>query len=92
MKPLAIMFPGLLEKDPQTLEGMLTKAMSTTEVTKHLVKLGEKADFTFMKKSTRLIPKDKVGKHCRCSEVNPSAKGLILPGFSKYRITRQVSR
>lgn len=63
MKPLAIMFPGLLEKDPQTLEGMLTKAMSTTEVTKHLVNLGEKADFTFMKKSTRLIPKDKV-KYC----------------------------
>lgn len=57
------MFPGLLEKDPQTLEGMLTKAMSTTEVTKHLVNLGEKADFTFMKKSTRLIPKDKVNKH-----------------------------
>lgn len=59
MKPLAIMFPGLLE-DPQTLEGMLTKVMSTTEVTRHLVDLGEKANFTFMKKANRLIPPDKV--------------------------------
>ncbi|XP_049868599.1 uncharacterized protein LOC126368575 isoform X2 [Pectinophora gossypiella] len=59
MKPLAIMFPGLLERDPQTLEGMLTKAMSTTEVTRHLVDLGEKANFTFMKRANRLIPRDK---------------------------------
>ncbi|KAM3959036.1 uncharacterized protein ACR2FA_006877 [Aphomia sociella] len=58
-KPLAVMFPGLLERDPQTLEGMLTKAMSTTEVTKHLVDLGQKANFTFMKKTNRLIPPDK---------------------------------
>ncbi|XP_063838782.1 uncharacterized protein LOC135087874 isoform X2 [Ostrinia nubilalis] len=60
MKPLAIMFPGLLEKDPNTLQGMLNKAMSTTEVTKHLVDLGQKANFTFMKKADRLIPPDKV--------------------------------
>lgn len=60
MKPLAIMFPGLLDKDPQTLQGMLTKAMSTTEVTRHLVDLGQKANFTFMKKANRLIPPDKV--------------------------------
>ncbi|CAH0603252.1 unnamed protein product [Chrysodeixis includens] len=59
MKPLAIMFPGLLDKDPQTLQGMLTKAMSTTEVTRHLVDLGQKANFTFMKKADRLIPPDK---------------------------------
>ncbi|XP_026737796.1 uncharacterized protein LOC113501019 isoform X2 [Trichoplusia ni] len=59
MKPLAIMFPGLLDKDPQTLQGMLTKAMSTTEVTRHLVDLGQKANFTFMKKANRLIPPDK---------------------------------
>lgn len=54
------MFPDLLEKDPQTLQGMLTKSMSTTEVTKHLVDLGQKANFTFMKKANRLIPPDKV--------------------------------
>lgn len=60
MKPLAIMFPGLLDKDPKTLQGMLTKAMSTTEVTRHLVDLGQKANFTFMKKADRLIPPDKV--------------------------------
>lgn len=60
MKPLAIMFPGLLDKDPQTLQGMLTKAMSTTEVTRHLVDLGQKANFTFMKKADRLIPPEKV--------------------------------
>ncbi|PZC74685.1 uncharacterized protein LOC124645915 [Helicoverpa zea] len=59
MKPLAIMFPGLLDKDPKTLQGMLTKAMSTTEVTRHLVDLGQKANFTFMKKADRLIPPDK---------------------------------
>ncbi|XP_052756849.1 uncharacterized protein LOC116412790 isoform X2 [Galleria mellonella] len=59
MKPLAIMFPGLLKKDPQTLQEMLTRAMSTTEVTKHLVELGQKANFTLMKKATRLIPRDK---------------------------------
>ncbi|CAH0700718.1 unnamed protein product [Spodoptera exigua] len=59
MKPLAIMFPGLLDKDPKTLQGMLTKAMSTTEVTRHLVNLGQKANFTFMKKADRLIPPDK---------------------------------
>ncbi|KAJ0181744.1 hypothetical protein K1T71_002466 [Dendrolimus kikuchii] len=59
MKPLAIMFPGLLDKDPQTLQGMLDRAMSTTEVTRHLVDLGQKANFTFMKKADRLIPKDK---------------------------------
>lgn len=63
MKPLAIMFPGLLDKDPQTLQGMLTKAMSTTEVTRHLVDLGQKANFTFMKKANRLIPPDKVCLH-----------------------------
>lgn len=60
MKPLAIMFPGLLDKDPTTLQGMLTKAMSTTEVTRHLVDLGQKANFTFMKKADRLIPPNKV--------------------------------
>ncbi|KAI8427680.1 hypothetical protein MSG28_002141 [Choristoneura fumiferana] len=60
LKPIAIMFPDLLEKDPQTLQGMLTKSMSTTEVTKHLVDLGQKANFTFMKKANRLIPPDKV--------------------------------
>lgn len=59
MKPLAIMFPGLLDKDPRTLQGMLNKAMSTTEVTKHLVDLGQKANFTFMKQADRLIPRDK---------------------------------
>ncbi|CAH1645027.1 unnamed protein product [Spodoptera littoralis] len=59
MKPLAIMFPGLLDKDPKTLQGMLTKAMSTTEVTRHLVDLGQKANFNFMKKADRLIPPDK---------------------------------
>ncbi|XP_073941590.1 uncharacterized protein isoform X2 [Choristoneura fumiferana] len=59
LKPIAIMFPDLLEKDPQTLQGMLTKSMSTTEVTKHLVDLGQKANFTFMKKANRLIPPDK---------------------------------
>ncbi|KAL0894656.1 hypothetical protein ABMA27_013208 [Loxostege sticticalis] len=58
-KPLAIMFPGLLDKDPTTLQGMLNKAMSTTEVTKHLVDLKQKANFTFMKKADRLIPPDK---------------------------------
>lgn len=63
MKPLAIMFPGLLEKDPNTLEGVLNKVMSTTEVTKHLVNLGQKANFTFMKKADRLIPRDKVDTH-----------------------------
>ncbi|XP_046961920.1 uncharacterized protein LOC124531395 [Vanessa cardui] len=56
-EPLALMFPGLLEKDPEMLEGMLNKAMSTTEVTKYLV--GQKANFTFMKKVNRLIPTDK---------------------------------
>lgn len=61
MKPLAVMFPGLLDKDPQTLQGVLNKAMSTTEVTRHLVDLGQKANFTFMKKADRLIPPDKVG-------------------------------
>lgn len=60
LKPIAVMFPDLLEKDPQTLQGMLTKSMSTTEVTKHLVDLGQKANFTFMKKANRLIPPDKV--------------------------------
>ncbi|XP_037297561.1 uncharacterized protein LOC115441053 isoform X2 [Manduca sexta] len=59
MKPLAIMFPGLLQEDPQTLQGILNKAMSTTEVTKHLVDLGQKANFTFMKKANRLIPPEK---------------------------------
>ncbi|XP_075992143.1 uncharacterized protein LOC142987333 [Anticarsia gemmatalis] len=59
MKPLAIMFPGLLDKDPQTLQGMLNRAMSTTEVTRHLVDLGQKANFTFMKKADRLIPPEK---------------------------------
>lgn len=54
------MFPGLLEHDPQTFQGMLNKAMSTTEVTRHLVDLGQKANFTFMKKANRLIPRDKV--------------------------------
>lgn len=54
------MFPGLLDKDPQMLQGMLDRAMSTTEVTKHLVDLGQKANFTFMKKSDRLIPREKV--------------------------------
>ncbi|CAH0404722.1 unnamed protein product [Chilo suppressalis] len=58
-KPLAIMFPGILEKDPSTLQGMLNKAMSTTEVTRHLVDLGQKANFTFMKQADRLIPRDK---------------------------------
>ncbi|XP_050361979.1 uncharacterized protein LOC126781180 [Nymphalis io] len=56
-EPLALMFPGLLEKDPEMLEGMLNKAMSTTEVTKYLV--GQKANFAFMKKVNRLIPTDK---------------------------------
>lgn len=60
MEPLAIMFPGLLDKDPQTLQGMLNRVMSTTEVTRHLVDLGQKANFTFMKKADRLIPPDKV--------------------------------
>ncbi|KPI93902.1 hypothetical protein RR46_13067 [Papilio xuthus] len=58
-KPLAILFPSLLEKDPQTLKGVLNKAMSTTEVTKHLVDLGQKANFAFMKKTNRLIPYNK---------------------------------
>ncbi|XP_052747280.1 uncharacterized protein LOC112058239 [Bicyclus anynana] len=57
-KPLVLMFPGLLDEDPQTIEGMLNKAMSTSEVTKHLV--GQKANFAFMKKVNRLIPTDKV--------------------------------
>lgn len=60
MKPLAIMFPDLLEKDPQTLQGVLNRVMSTTEVTRHLVDLGQKANFTAMKKADRLIPPDKV--------------------------------
>lgn len=59
-KPLAILFPSLLGKDPQTLKGVLNKAMSTTEVTKHLVDLGQKANFAFMKKTNRLIPYNKV--------------------------------
>ncbi|CAB3249855.1 unnamed protein product [Arctia plantaginis] len=59
MKPLAIMFPDLLKKDPQTLQGVLNRVMSTTEVTRHLVDLGQKANFTFMKKADRLIPPDK---------------------------------
>ncbi|KAJ2953528.1 hypothetical protein O0L34_g1130 [Tuta absoluta] len=67
-EPLAIMFPGLLEQDPQTFEGMLTKAMSTTEVTRHLVDLGAKANFQFMKKSNKLIPRDKL----RLEKVNES--------------------
>ncbi|XP_068620798.1 uncharacterized protein [Battus philenor] len=58
-KPLAILFPSLLEKDPQTLKGVLNRAMSTTEVTKHLVDLGQKANFSFMKKTNRLIPCNK---------------------------------
>lgn len=58
MKPLALMFPSLLEEDPDTLQGMLNKVMSTTEVTKHLV--GQKANFAFMKKVDRLIPIEKV--------------------------------
>ncbi|XP_032510640.1 uncharacterized protein LOC116765304 isoform X2 [Danaus plexippus] len=57
MKPLMLMFPQLLEEDPEMVEGMLNKAMSTTEVTKHLV--GQKANFAFMKKVNRLIPSDK---------------------------------
>lgn len=52
------MFPGLLEKDPHMIEGMLNRAMSTSEVTKHLV--GQKANFACMKKVNRLIPSDKV--------------------------------
>lgn len=52
------MFPSLLQSDPEMLEGILNKVMSTTEVTKHLV--GHKANFSFMKKVNRLIPTDKV--------------------------------
>ncbi|KAI5641582.1 hypothetical protein NE865_06339 [Phthorimaea operculella] len=67
-EPLAIMFPGLLEQDPQMLKGIITKAMSTTEVTRHLVDLGAKANFQFMKKSNKLIPRDKP----RLEKVNES--------------------
>ncbi|CAH2238117.1 jg18495 [Pararge aegeria aegeria] len=56
-KPLVLMFPGLLDKYPDMIEGMLNKAMSTSEVTKHLV--GQKANFSCMKKVDRLIPSDK---------------------------------
>lgn len=64
LKPIAIMFPGLID-DPQTLQGVINKAMSTTEVTRHLVDLGQKANFTFMKKADRLIPPDKVTEHSK---------------------------
>ncbi|CAH2104799.1 unnamed protein product [Euphydryas editha] len=57
IKPLALMFPDLLQNDPEILEGILNKVMSTTEVTKHLI--GHKANFAFMKKVNRLIPTDK---------------------------------
>ncbi|XP_060807723.1 uncharacterized protein LOC106143000 [Amyelois transitella] len=59
MRPMAAMFPDLLEKDPRTLQGMLNKTISTTEVTRTLVDLGQKANFKFMKKTDRLIPPDK---------------------------------
>ncbi|XP_053607876.1 uncharacterized protein LOC128673727 isoform X2 [Plodia interpunctella] len=59
IRPLAAMFPDLLDKDPRTLQGMLNKTMSTTEVTRTLVDLGQKANFKFMKKTDRLIPPDK---------------------------------
>ncbi|XP_061707092.1 uncharacterized protein LOC133517727 isoform X2 [Cydia pomonella] len=80
-KPLAIMFPGLLAKDPQTLQNMLTKAMSTTEVTKHLVDLGQKANFKYMKKSSRLIPLDKEWLES-VSEVNTGSHSSMGPGVS----------
>ncbi|XP_063617764.1 uncharacterized protein LOC134790771 isoform X1 [Cydia splendana] len=81
MKPLAIMFPGLLAKDPQTLQSMLTKAMSTTEVTKHLVDLGQKANFKYMKKSSRLIPPDKKWLES-VHEVNTDSHSSMGPGVS----------
>ncbi|XP_034828676.1 uncharacterized protein [Maniola hyperantus] len=56
-KPLVLMFPGLLVEDPEMIQGMLNRAMSTSEVTKHLV--GQKANFAFMKKVDRLIPNDR---------------------------------
>lgn len=62
------MFPGLLDKDPQTLHGMLNRNMSTTEVTRQLVDLGQKANFEFMKKTDRLIPPEKVS----CNIVIPT--------------------
>lgn len=58
------MFPGLLQKDPEMLEGIVNKVMSTTEITKHLV--GQKANFACMKKVGRLIPTDKVSRYICC--------------------------
>lgn len=52
------MFPGILDNDPETLDRIVNRVISTTEMTKHLV--GQKANFTCMKKINRLIPADKV--------------------------------
>lgn len=52
------MFPGILDNDPEMLDRLVNKVISTTEMTKRLV--GQKANFTCMKKVDRLIPADKV--------------------------------
>lgn len=72
-----LMFPQLLEEDPEMVEGMLNKAMSTTEVTKHLV--GQKANFAFMKKVNRLIPSDKV-KNVR----TPTSYGCLKTFYNNF--------
>ncbi|CAG4968235.1 unnamed protein product [Colias eurytheme] len=58
IKPIALMFPNLLNEDRLPLEGIVNRAISTTEVTRHLV--GHKANFSFLRKVNRLIPPDKV--------------------------------
>ncbi|CAH0726602.1 unnamed protein product, partial [Brenthis ino] len=68
-QPIALMFPGLSQKHPEMLEGIVNKVMSTTEITKHLV--GQKANFACMKKVGRLIPIDKVrGERVRGSYIH----------------------
>ncbi|CAK1549790.1 unnamed protein product [Leptosia nina] len=57
LEPLTLMFPNLLQEDPETLQGIVNKAISTTEVTKHLI--GHKANFSFLKKVDRLIPPER---------------------------------
>ncbi|CAG9099727.1 unnamed protein product [Plutella xylostella] len=70
IKPVNLLFPGLLEKDPETVKGIYTKLMSTTDVTKRLVDLGQKANFTFMNKTARLIPRDKKWLECVTENTN----------------------
>lgn len=63
--PFAAMFPGLVQRDPQALEGIATRTMSTTEITRRLVNLDERADLT-ARKMQRLIPKNKVTMELTC--------------------------